>query len=209
MGDGAADGRRPQLPVPHLRQPAHTMVAARAGGESRSGNRDFDGTADPEVHHRGGRRIPGRRHHGRVLRIGRRLDLRRQGDDRQAGIPRQLGHHPAGAASPRRRAGRGAVRDAAQGQGGLVMVGQPAGSVAPKAHRRRRAAYLPSVPAAEDPARVGGNLPADPDDGDVRDRCGCAVRVAMAGGRSPVGRGLRWRAARCCWPQARSPAVSP
>ena len=181
----------------------------RAGRESGPGHRDLDGAADPEVHRRRGRRVPGRRHHGRVLRTGRRLDPRRQGDDRQAGIPRQLGHHPAGPPSARRRAGRGAVGSAAQGQGGLVVVGQPAGSVAPQAHRGRRAAYLPPVPAAEDPARVGGNMPADPDDRDVRDRCGCAVRAAVAGGRSPAGRGPRWPAAWCCWPRARSPAASP
>ena len=44
-------------------------------------------------------------------------------------------------------------RGAAQGQGRVVVAGQPAGQVAPQADRRRRAAHLPSVAAAEGHAR--------------------------------------------------------
>src|SRR6478736_3302665 len=67
------------------------------------------------------------------------------------------------------------------------MVGQPTGSVASQDDRSRRAAYVPPVPAAEGAARVGGDVPGDPADGDVRDRCGCAVHAAVAGGRSRLG----------------------
>ena len=43
---------------------------------------------------------------------------------------------------------------------GLIMVGQPTGSVAPQADRGRRAAYVPPVCAAEGTTRVGGDVPA-------------------------------------------------
>ena len=46
VGDRAADGRRPQLPVPDLRQPADAVVAAAARREGRPGHRDLDGAAD-------------------------------------------------------------------------------------------------------------------------------------------------------------------
>ena len=135
VGDRAADGRRAQLPVSAVRQPADTRLAARAGRQSRPRHRDFDGAADPEVHRRRGRRVPGRRHHGRVLRTGRRLDLRGQDDDRQARVPRQLRHHPAGPPGARRRTGRGVVGGSAQGQTRFVLAGQPADAVAPPARR--------------------------------------------------------------------------
>ena len=123
---------------PDLREPAHAVVAAAARREGRQGHRDLDGAADAEVHRRRGRRLPRRRHDGGVLRARRRLDPRRQGHHRQAGLPRQLGHHPAGPTGARRRAGGGAQRHAAQGQGGLVVAGQPADPAAPPADGRRR-----------------------------------------------------------------------
>ena len=79
------------------------------GREGRQGHRDLDSAADPEVHRYRGRRVPRRRHHGRVLRTRRRLDPRRPRDDRQAGVPGQLRHHPARSAGARRRVGRGAL----------------------------------------------------------------------------------------------------
>ena len=145
VGHRAPDGRRPQLPVPDLRQPADAVVAAPARRENRSRNRDLDGAAHPEVHRRRGRRLPRRRHHGGVLRTRRRLDPRRQGDHRQARVPRQLRNHPARPARARRRAGRRAECDAAQGEGGLVVAGQSADPAAPPADGRRRAAHLPPV----------------------------------------------------------------
>ena len=123
VGDRAADGRGPQLPVSDLRQPADTVVAAAARREDRQGHGDLDRLAHPEVHRRGGRRLPGRRHHGRVLRTRRRVDPRREGHRRQARVPRQLRHHAAGPAGARRRTGGRAQRDAAQGQGRFVVVG--------------------------------------------------------------------------------------
>ena len=53
--------------------------------EGRPGHRDLHGAADAEVHRRRGRRVPGRRHHGGVLRARRRLDPRRQGDRSASG----------------------------------------------------------------------------------------------------------------------------
>ena len=156
---------------PDLRQPAHPVVAAAARREDRQGYGDLDRLAHPEVHRRGGRRLPGRRHHGRVLRTRRRMDPRREGHRRQAGVPRQLGYHPAGPTGARRRTGRRAQRDAAQGQGRIVVVGQSADPTAPQAHRRRRAAHLPPVVAAEGHARGGRDVPHRPPDRDVRNRC--------------------------------------
>ena len=145
VGHRTPDGRRPQLPVPDLRQPAHAVVAAPARRENRPRNRDLDGAAHPEVHRRRGRRLPRRRHHGGVLRARRRLDPRRQGHHRQARVPRQLRDHPAGPTRARRRAGGRAERHAAQGEGGLVVAGQSADPAAPPADGRRRAAHLPPV----------------------------------------------------------------
>ena len=145
VGHRAPDGRRPQLPVPDLRQPAHAVVAAPARRENRSRNRDLDGAAHPEVHRRRGRRLPRRRHHGGVLRTRRRLDPRRQGHHRQARIPRQLRNHPARPTRARRRAGGRAECHAAQGEGGLVLAGQSADPAASPADGRRRAAHLPPV----------------------------------------------------------------
>ena len=67
MGHRTTDGCRAQLPVPVVRQPADPLVVAGAGRESGPRHRDFDGTADTEVHGDRGRRVPGRRHHGGVL----------------------------------------------------------------------------------------------------------------------------------------------
>ena len=66
VGDRAPDGRGAQLPVPAVRQPADAVVAAPAGRQDRQGHRDLHGTADSPVHRCRGRRIPRRRHHGRV-----------------------------------------------------------------------------------------------------------------------------------------------
>ena len=96
------------------------------GRENRAGNRDLDGAAGAQVHRRRGRRVPRRRHHGGVLRAGRWLDPRRQGDDRQAGVPRQLGHHPAGPARPRRRAWSRCCRPAPhKAKAGSSWLGSP------------------------------------------------------------------------------------
>ena len=89
-------------------------------------------------------------------------------------------------------------RSAAQGQGGIVVAGQSAGSVAAPADRGRRAAHVPPVAAAEGTARHGGDLPHHPVDRDVRDRHRRTVGAAMAGGRvrlAVVGVGQRCRSA--------------
>ena len=94
VGDRAPDGRGAQLPVPAVRQPADAVVAAAAGRQDRQGHRDLHGPADPQVHRRRGRRIPGRRHHGGFLRTRRRLDPRGAGHHRQAGVPGQFRASP-------------------------------------------------------------------------------------------------------------------
>ena len=109
------------------------------GREGRPQHRDLDRAGDAEVHRRRGRRVPGRRHHGGVLRTRRRLDPHRHGHRRQAGVPGQLRHHPAGPAGSRRRSGGRAVGHPAEGQDRLVVAGQPADPVAPpRRHRRCR-----------------------------------------------------------------------
>ena len=208
VGHRTADGLRPQLPVPDLRQPAHPVVAAATGRQSRCRHRDFDRAADPEVHRDPGRRVPGRRHHGGLLRTRRRLDPRRQGHRRPAGLPGQLGYHPARAPGARRRSGRGAVGDPAQGQGGLVVAGQSAGPPAPPAHPDRRAAHLPPVAAAEDHAGHGRDAADHPGDRHVRDRRRGARHAAGAGRRIRLAGGRRCSADWCCSTPAALPAPS-
>ena len=201
MGDRAADGRRPQLPVPDLRQPAHTVVAAPAGRESRSGHRDFDGTADPEVHRR-----------ARTARSWPTTPW-----------SRPTNWAAAGSTSPRRRSASGhssATRASPSPAGevpddGLVAVlsATPHKAKAGSSWLGSPPVRLRRKPTAADVLRTfhpslrlkilrahGGNVPADPGDGDVRDRCGCAVRAAVAGRRIRLGCGPRWPAAWCCWP---------
>ena len=60
------DGARNYL-FPLYASLAHTRLAAAARRQSRPRHRDLDGAADPEVHRHRGRRVPGRRHHGRVV----------------------------------------------------------------------------------------------------------------------------------------------
>ena len=132
-----------------------------------------------------------------------------QGDDRQAGVPRQLRNHPARPPRARRRTGGGAVGDTAQGQGRIVVAGQPAGSVAPQADRGRRAAHVPPVDAAEGRCagwwRRAGSCPLI---------VTFAIGVARAGRpavrwrSSSAGCGPRWPAAWCCWSPARWRAAS-
>ena len=190
VGDGAAHGRRPQLPVPHLRQPAHTPWCGCACWGRKS-------VGEPEIST--ALLIPKftivedgaflADDHGRVHANWAAVDPRRQGDDRQAGIPRQLGQSPS--------------RGGESCDDGLVAVL----SATPHKAAKAGSSWLGSPPArlrrkptAADVLRtfhpslrlkilraLVETLPADPGDGDVRDRCGCAVRVAVAGGRNRLG----------------------
>ena len=125
VGHRTADGRRAQLPVPDLCQPAHADLAAGARREDRPRHRDIHRAADTEVHRRGGQRVPRGRHHGRVLRARRRLDPRRQGHHREARVPGQLGHHPARPPRARRRSRRGAFRHPHKAKKGSSWLGSP------------------------------------------------------------------------------------
>jgi acetyltransferase-like isoleucine patch superfamily enzyme len=138
----ATHGRRAQLPVPALRQHADTDLAAAAGHQGRPRRRDIHRVADPQVHRDRGRRVPGRRHPGRVVRARRRLDLRGHDDRRQTRFPRQLRHRPAGASGPRRRTGCSAIGGASEGQARLVVAGQPADAAAQAPRRGRRRNHL-------------------------------------------------------------------
>ncbi|EUA86625.1 AMP-binding enzyme family protein [Mycobacterium ulcerans str. Harvey] len=137
VDDRAADGRCPQLSVPAVCQPADADLVADTGRQGGPRHRDLHRPGDPQVHRDRGWRVPGRRHHGRRIRTGRRLDICRADDGGPAGVLGQFGHHPTGPARPRRRAGGGAVGYAAQGQTRLLLVGQPANEVAAQARRSR------------------------------------------------------------------------
>ena len=69
---------------------------------------------------------------------------------RQAGVPRQLRDDRAGPIGAQPRARRRALRDAAQGQEGL-LVARPAADAAAQGRRARR--HEPHVPPAAPPAR--------------------------------------------------------
>ncbi len=193
VGHRAADGRRAQLPVPAVRQPGHTRLVAAARRQSRPRHRDFDGIADSEVHRHRGRCFPGRRHHGRVVRTGRRLDLRGHDDGRQARVSRQLRHHPIWPAGPRRRTGRGVVGGAAESQTRFVVAGQPAHAAAPASRRSRHRPHLRTTMAVEGDAVGRRGVSGASGDGDHRDRTGGAGHTAGAG---PDLRHLECRAVR-------------
>ena len=142
VGDRTADGRRPQLPLSAVCQPADAGVAAPAGRPCGPRHRDLDGVADAEVHRDRGRGVSGRRHDGRLLRTRRWVDSCGHDDGGQARVPGQLGHHPAGPPGARGRVGRGAVGRPAEGQARLVVAGQPADAAAPPPRRDRRGDHL-------------------------------------------------------------------
>ncbi len=103
VGDPAGPRRGAHLALPALRERAHPVVAAAARRQGRHERRGLDGPADPEADHRQRRGVPRRRHPDRQLRARRRLAARGAGQDRQAGVRRQLrdGGAP-GARSPSR-----------------------------------------------------------------------------------------------------------
>ena len=97
------------------------LLGARVG----RGTEISTALAHAEVRGHRGRRVPGRRHHGRVVRTRRRVDLRRQDHGRQARVPGQLGHHPTRPPGPRRRTGRGVVGHTRKAKRGSSWLGSP------------------------------------------------------------------------------------
>ncbi len=148
--------RGADLAVPALLERAHPDVAAAPRRSRRPPRRGLDGAADPEADQHQRRGLPRRRHPARQLRARRRLAAGGAHQDRQARVRRQLRHDRAGTqgaqAVPRRRALGGAAPQ--EGQGRVVLAGQPAGAPASADRRRRRQPHLrPAAPAAHRPRR--------------------------------------------------------
>ena len=84
LGDRTGPGPGPRPALPHLRQPLHAGLAAPARGQDRQERGGLNRPADPQDDHRRGRRLPGRRHDGGLLRARRRLVADRPRQDRQS-----------------------------------------------------------------------------------------------------------------------------
>ena len=88
-------------------------------------HRDLHRAAHPEVHRRRGRRVPGRRHHGRLVRARRRLDPRRPRRRSASAHSWATPDHPARPAGSRRRPGGGARRRRTRPSRGSSWLGSP------------------------------------------------------------------------------------
>ena len=171
-------------------------LAAAARGHHGARGRGVHGDRAAVHDHRRRRRVPGRRHHGRHLRAGRRLAARRPLADRQAGVPGQLRDDRGGPLGAQARPGRGAVGGPGKGQEGLVVPGYAADAAAPGRRARRGQPHLRAAAPAEAGPRRRRAVPVAA--GDVLARAGRAGarRAADGAGRARLaGRGAARRPA--------------
>ena len=148
-------------------------------GRGRRGVDRADAAADDDHGRRG---VPRRRHDGRLLRAGRRVDADRAGQGRQAGLPRQLRHDGARARGAQAGARRGALGDARTGQGGKLVARLPAGAAAPCRLGADEAAHVRAAAAAAGGPRRG------------RGRCGWCRCIVHLRARRRRAAGTRRRA---------------
>ncbi|EWM19508.1 LOW QUALITY PROTEIN: non-ribosomal peptide synthetase, partial [Kutzneria sp. 744] len=161
----AADEHGPHHAVPLVRQPVHAGVAAGAGHEGGPPGRGVH-SAGAAVHDHGRRRrVPGRRHHGRQLRAGRRLAAHRRSPHRQAGLPGQLRHDRAGPGGAEARLGRRALVHAEGRQGRQLIPGHAADQAAAGRRGQRPEPHLRPADQAGRGPRPGGDLPCRAGDG--------------------------------------------
>ena len=156
LDDGAGARRGPDLAVPALLLEPDAGLAAAARRPDRQGRRGVDGADDPLAHPGQRPGVPRRRHPDRRLRARRRLAAHRAGQDRQAGLRRQLRHGRAGSQGAQGGAGRGAVGGAApqDAQPGESWLGSPPAAAAAYGGRQRRRPHLrPADPAQGRPGR--------------------------------------------------------
>ena len=192
LGDRAADGRGAHLPLPALRQPGHTGLAACARRQGRPRRRGLDGAAAAEDDDDRRRGVPRRRHDDRLLRARRRLAADQARQDRQAGVPRQLRHDRTRPRRAQARSGRRAVGDPEEGQGRHLVAGQPARAAAPRRPGRRPVTHLRPAAAAQGRARRRRAVPAGARHGDVRARASacCSLWRPSSAGRAGSVAGL-------------------
>ncbi len=178
---------RPHAAVPAVRQPRDPALAPAAGREGGQERRGVDRGAVAVADHDRRRRLPGRRHHGGLLRPAQRLAADRAGDDRQACVPGQLRHRRRRPHRAPRRPRRGAVGGPGQGEAGLVLAGFARGAAAPGRGRRRPGPHLP--PDSSPGLGTGGLGGRTPDRGGHHQR----RRPRRAADHGLAGRGSRHR----------------